>query len=88
MNQPAYSISDHAIDEAKRRGIPFFVLQSVIESPQQIVDVQQARKAYQSKIEIDGEWYVVRVIIEMSNPMTIITVYRTSKIKKYWSDET
>lgn len=87
MSETGYHITDHAREEAKRRGIPLDVLQGVMKSPGQIVDAHNNRKAYQSKVEIDGKLYVVRVLVENTDPLTVVTVYRTSKIEKYWSDE-
>ena len=87
MSEPAYRISDHASEEANRRGIPLEVLQSVMESPGQIVAVHSERRAYQSKVMMNDKLYVVRAIVEMTDPLTVVTVYRTSRIEKYWSDE-
>ena len=87
MNKPAYHITDHAREEAQNRSIPLEVLQNLMESPGQIVDAHSDRKVYQSKVEIDGKLYVVRAIVENTDPLTVITVYRIRKIKKYWSDE-
>ncbi len=86
MTKPTYHITDHAREEAERRGIPLDILGRVMESPGQIVHAHSDRKAYQSKVEIDGKLYVVRAIVEMSEPLTVVTVYRTSKIEKYWSE--
>ena len=87
MSTPSYRITDHAREEAERRGIPLEVLQTVMESPGQIREAHSDRKAYQSKVEIDGKLYVVRAIVELTDPLTVVTVYRTSKLEKYWSDE-
>lgn len=87
MTLPAYRITDHAREEAERRNIPLDVLQRVMEAPGQIIDAHSDRKAYQSKVEIDGKLYVVGAIVEMIDPLTAVTVYRTSEIEKYWSDE-
>jgi len=56
-------------------------------SPGQIVDAHSDHTVYQSKVEIDGKLYLVRAIVESTDPLTVITVYRTCKITKYWSDE-
>ena len=87
MSEPSYRITDHAREEAERRGIPLDVLQDVMEAPGQIVDAHSERKIYQSKVEIAGKLYVVRAIVENTNPLIVVTVYRTSKIEKYWSDQ-
>ena len=40
---------------------------------------------YQSKIDINDKEYLVRVMVnEAMKPAKVVTVYRTSKIRKYW----
>lgn len=82
-----YRITDHAHDELQRRGISEDILEQVITQPEQIVDVHSGRKAYQSRIEIEGKLYIVRAIVEDSDPIAVVTVYRSSKIEKYWSKD-
>lgn len=82
-----YHLTDHAREEAERRGIPIDVIDSVLRSPDQIVNTYSGRKAYQSQITITGRLYLVRIIVEEANPLIVVTVYRTSRIDKYWSDE-
>jgi hypothetical protein len=53
MRDSAYRLTDHARQEAARRGITFDVLLAVIEVPDQIVDAHSGRKAYQSQVIID-----------------------------------
>jgi len=84
MSNPNYRISDHAREEANRRGIPLTMLEAVMESPGQIVDTYDDRKVYQSRMTINGKLYVVRAIVEPGDPLTVVTVYRTSQIEKYW----
>lgn len=83
-----YKISRHADEEMKRRGIPLNFVESVIENPQQIVDEYGSKKAYQSKIDFGkGKMYLLRVIInDTVDPKMVVTVYRTSKIQKYWRE--
>jgi hypothetical protein len=87
MSEPTYRLSNHAREEAERRGIPLNVLQSIMEAPGQVVEVHSQRRTYQSKVMMDDKLYVVRAIVELTDPLTVVTVYRTSKIEKYWSDE-
>ncbi|RMG81435.1 MAG: DUF4258 domain-containing protein [Chloroflexi bacterium] len=82
-----YFLTEHAKEEAIRRGIPLKLIDEVIQSPEQIVSTYSNRKIYQSRIEFDDKLYLVRIIVEETSPLTVITVYRTSNIKKYWSDE-
>ena len=86
-NQPAYRLSDHAEEEAKRRNIPLNVIEMVITSPEQVIKRGNDRRIYQSRTEINGKLYLIRVVIELTKPLTVVTVYRTSKIEKYWSDD-
>jgi hypothetical protein len=87
VDEPNYNISDHARKEAIRRSIPLEVLQNVLESPDQIVESHNNRAVHQSKIDINGKLYLVRAIVEHTDPLTVVTIYRTSKIEKYWSNE-
>ena len=41
---------------------------------------------YQSHVTINNKPYLLRVMVEESKqPPVVVTVYRTSKISKYWS---
>ena len=67
-----------------RRGIPLAVVESVVESPQQKVP-EHDEVCYQSQVEINQKKYLVRVMVnETATPPKVVTVYRTSKINKYW----
>jgi hypothetical protein len=83
----AFILSEHAKEEIERRSIPLDTIHRVMESPQQIVSAYGERQVYQSKVEIGGKLYLVRVIVEPTDPLMIITAYRTSQIEKYWKDE-
>lgn len=53
--------------------------------PEQVVQGGGYRKVYQSRIVADGRAYLVRLVVEdWQRPPVIVTVYRTSKIEKYW----
>lgn len=83
-----YQLSDHAQTEATRRGIALDTIDAVMRDPGQIVSAYGGRKIYQSKVEIESKLYLVRVVVDEADPLTVVTVYRTSKIEKYWSDDT
>ncbi|MCL4253310.1 MAG: DUF4258 domain-containing protein [Anaerolineae bacterium] len=80
-------ISDHASEEAKRRGIDLEILDDVMKNPQQIVQSYAGRVIYQSKVEINEKLYLIRAIVELSEPLLVVTVYRTSQIERYWERE-
>ena len=69
-----------------RRGIPASLLQSVLDDPQQIVPEYGGKKAYQSQVDFGGgKIFLLRAIVDDKvEPASVITVYRTSKIGKYW----
>ena len=81
-----FKLSRHVKEEMERREIPLPLLESVLEHPQQIVEARGMKKAYQSKVDFGGaKIFLIRVIVDDTiEPATVITVYRTSKITKYW----
>ena len=81
-----YILSKHAQTEIERRGIPISLIESVLANPQQIVSEKEGRKAYQSQVDFGGgRRFLLRVIVaDDVQPMVVITVYRTSRIEKYW----
>jgi len=82
-----YIITDHAYFEMQRRGISKKIIQSILENPDQIVEVREGRNVHQSKVQHDDsdKMYLIRVFIDIDRkPPEVVTVYRTSKIEKYW----
>lgn len=82
-----YELSQHAEEELARRKIPAELLDNVMQNPEQIVPEHDEIVAYQSKVAFPhGKLYLLRVMVnEQTMPVTIVTVYRTSKIDKYWN---
>ena len=84
-NRVNYDLSDHVRKEIARRRIPLTVVESVLTAPQQKVPEHGQVVCYQSKIDINRKEYLVRVMVnENMTPAKVVTVYRTSKIRKYW----
>jgi hypothetical protein len=81
-----FEISRHAHEEMERRGIPLHIVETIMQNPQQVVEEYGNKKAYQSIIKIELlKDYLVRVIVKDTiDPAKVITVYKTSKIEKYW----
>ena len=68
-----------------RRAIPLAAVESVLAAPGQKVPEHGDVVCYQSKMEINQKTYLVRVMVnEKLRPPKVVTVYRTSKISKYW----
>lgn len=80
-----YVLSRHAKAEMARRGIPREVVESVAEFPEQMVPAAGVITCRQSRIAFGGKMYLVRVMVnDEVFPPVIVTVYRTSRIEKYW----
>ena len=80
-------LSDHARRQADRRGIGQAILRAVAEFPEQVVPVRPGREIRHSRVPFPpaGDAYLVRVVVDVSPGVeTVVTVYRTSKIDKYW----
>ena len=81
----SYELSAHVQREMERRGIPLAVVQAVLAAPSQKVPEHGVVVCFQSRVEINQKPYLVRVMVnETVTPAKIVTVYRTSKIAKYW----
>ncbi|HUJ11341.1 MAG TPA: hypothetical protein VL171_15090 [Verrucomicrobiae bacterium] len=58
----------------------------VLRNPQQIAPERPPRKAFQSLGDFgSGKTILLRAIVDdIVNPAMVVTVYRTSKLSKYW----
>jgi hypothetical protein len=85
-----YQMTDHARFEMARRHITIAQIDRVLSAPEQSERVRPGRMVYQSRVE-SGEpprTYLLRVFMDVDRqPPEVVTVYRTSKIDKYWRDE-
>jgi len=85
-----FRFTDHALREMSRRGIPKETVYEIIETHEQEYEVRKGRKVYQARRR-EGEpprFYLYRVFIDVDRrPVEVVTVYRTSKIDKYWRAE-
>ena len=70
-----------------RRQISESDVARVLSGPEQIEPAREGREVYQLRLEI-GEppkTYLLRVFVDINRqPPEVVTVYRTSKIGKYW----
>ena len=82
-----FHFSKHVLEELEERQIPRMLVERVLESPEQNTAVLKNINCYQSRVEISGKQYVLRVLVnETVQPPVVITAYRTSKIRKYWRE--
>jgi hypothetical protein len=82
-----FVFSEHALIEMARREISQEHVRNGLANPDQIEMVREGRAVYQAKYET-GEppkTYILRVFVDIDRkPPRVVTVYRTSKIEKYW----
>ncbi len=80
-----YVVTEHAAFEMKRRGIDEATLRSVLAAPGQRDLVRPGRDVLQTRVTIEDKEFVVRVFVDVDRtPANVVTVYRTTKIRKYW----
>jgi hypothetical protein len=81
-----FKLTNHVKEEMARRSISLTLLDQVLNNPQQIVNEKENLKAYQSIVSFDdGRTFLLRAIVDDTiTPAVVVTVYRTSKTKKYW----
>lgn len=85
-----YRLNDHARFEMTRRQISDETITQVLANPDDTETVRAGRAVYQSQIEIGdpAKIYLIRIFVDVDRtPPEVVTVYRTSKVAKYWRSE-
>ncbi len=61
-------------------------MRRVLAAPEQRLIVRPGRAILQSRTMIEGRMYLVRVVVVDVDrqPAEVVTVYRTSKVARYW----
>ena len=82
-----FVFTDHASTEMERREISQEQVRNVLANPEQMEWIREGRAVYQAKYNT-GEppkAYLLRIFVDIGRkPPHVVTVYRTSKIEKYW----
>ncbi len=80
-----FKLSDHAKEQMKDRNIPSEMTMKVVTNPEQMYNNNIDETVCQSKVSFGGKSYLLRAFVNFTEkPPVIISVYRTSKIEKYW----
>ena len=80
-----FVFSGHAKQELVNRRIPQELAEGVLQNPQQKFPDSEDTVCYQSVVEFDAKRCLLRLFVnETVDPAVVATVYRTSKIEKYW----
>jgi hypothetical protein len=85
-----YRLTDHARLEMTRRQISEAEVESVLVAPERTECVREGRAVYQSRIEWGepAKIYLLRLVVDIDRqPSEVVTVYRSSKVQKYWRSE-
>lgn len=81
-----FKFSQHAIDQICERKISKDTVKKILLSPIKVVQDNEL-SIYHGIINEENKQYLIRIFVNHSvQPAVIITVYRTSKIKKYHED--
>ena len=73
------------LQELARRDIALAEVEVVLAAPGQIVPEHGGIVCYQSQTTCDRKPCLLRVMVnEAGEPKVVVTIYRTSKISKYW----
>jgi hypothetical protein len=84
------SFTEHARSEARRRGISEETVLEIARAPEQRIAGRSGREIRQSRVfdPASGKLHLVRVVIESGQEGDmIVTVYRSSQIRRYWSKQ-
>ena len=80
--------SEHAVQQMARRGIDEDTARATLRSPEQEGWARPGRRVFQSRHEEpgSGKRFLLRVFLDVDRtPPVVVTVYRSSKIQRYWS---
>ena len=79
-----FVFSKHALEQMEIRSIPLELVEKILECPDQKV-TQGNLIVFQSIVINNGVSALVRVFVNrLKMPGMVVTVYRTSKIEKYY----
>jgi hypothetical protein len=81
----AYRVSQHALKQMFARGISKEIVESVLLKPDQTIE-QDDLMVFQSIITDEQvNRFLIRVFVNINKaPPLVVTVYKTSKIEKYY----
>ena len=83
-----FRFTAHSLEQLVRRGLDRALVDRVLERPGQEIEQRMGRRALQSRVHFpDGEYLVRAIVDRRAEPPTVVTVYRTRYIAKYWRQE-
>ena len=85
-----FIFTPHAKFEMQRRGLSEDIVNGILKKPEQRVPMRPGRVVFQSRVKMEehGNLYLIRVFVDIDRvPNEVVTVYKTSKISKYWEED-
>ena len=89
-----FVISDYARLEMRRRDVTDDMVQQIVAAAEQRFLVRDGRVVLQSRVTMGmpSKMYLVRVVVDVvvdidRRPAEVVTVYRTTRLNKYWRDQ-
>jgi len=83
-----YVLTEHLVEKLALRNIDESLVHRVLRMPDQRFPFRAGRDVLQSKVVIHGKAYLLRVFVDIDRyPAEVVTVYQTSNIWKYWSEQ-
>jgi hypothetical protein len=83
-----FSYSNHALEQMKLRNLSMVLVEEVLKDPDEVIQYEDL-SIYQAIVEAGkSKKYLIRVFVNIKKePALVVTVYRTSKIDKYYESE-
>ena len=86
-----FDFSIHSLEQMTSRGITNSQVIEVLKNPDQVIKESEVSdiEVYQSIFKnIQGGNYMIRVFVNrIKNSKLVVTVYKTTKVFKYWQNE-
>ncbi|MCX6249955.1 MAG: DUF4258 domain-containing protein [Bacteroidetes bacterium] len=83
-----FIFSQHALDQMRERGITKETVENILAKPDQVKTHEEDLTVFQHLERIDKTVFLIRVFVNVrKSPNVVVTVYRTSKIAKYYEDK-
>jgi hypothetical protein len=82
-----FTFSQHALDQMETRGISKETVEYILANPDQII-TNEYLTVFQQVVTTEKPIFLIRVFVNMrKSPNLVVTVYRTSKISKYYENK-
>jgi hypothetical protein len=83
-----YFFSQHALEQMHFRGISKTLVEEILREPEQRIEEEHLTVFQSIRTDENKETFLIRVFVnEKKTPNVVITVYKTSKIQKYYESK-